>query len=110
MSKEESMNQKSSKAKGLFSIGFIVPDIMNPFYAALTNELELLCHTFGMQLMIGYSRDNFEKEKQIIENFKQSGVNALILSSAGKEELPYPYDIPVVYIDRQLTEHKHHFV
>jgi len=96
--------------KELFTVGFIVPDIMNPFYASLTNELELLCHTFGMQLQIGYSRDNIEKEEEIIDNFLKSGVNALIISSSAKEELPYPFEVPIVYIDRQLDDHKHHFV
>jgi DNA-binding LacI/PurR family transcriptional regulator len=37
-------------------------------------------------------------------------MDALVLSSSAKDELPFPYDVPVVYIDRQLSTQSHHFV
>ena len=107
---EEKIANPIQSGKEFYSVGFIVPDIINPFYAALTDELEQLCRTFGLQLVIGYSRDDIENERDLIENFLKRGIDALVLSSAAKEELPYPYDIPIVYVDRQLKSHSHHLV
>lgn len=63
------------------TIGLIVSDISNPFYAKLARYVEDYCSHHQYNLIICNSDENAEKEKKIIDTLLEKQVDGLIISS-----------------------------
>jgi len=87
-----------------FTIGLIVSDISNPFYAQTARFFEDMADSNGYTLITCSTDEQIEKEKKIIRNLTEKQVDGLIISSSQKDnrnlnEL-YLNGLPVVLIDR----------
>ena len=87
------------------AIGFIVSDILNPFYGELAYDMQNEMDCRGMNLTLGISNNKVKNEKRIVESMIKRGVDGIILVPArdGEDDLSHLYDlqelkIPFVFI------------
>jgi len=88
------------------TIGLIVEDISNPFFASIARLIENKAYTNGYKIIYSSTENNLEKAKGLIKMFKSRQVDGYVIAPmAGMEE-----DIkgllmdrtPVVVFDRHL--------
>ncbi len=86
------------------TIGLIVSDISNVFYAAIARNIEDLAAAIGYNVIICSTDEDVEKELKLIKLLRNRQVDGIILSSSQKnaEELNNHYSegLPLVLIDR----------
>jgi LacI family transcriptional regulator len=97
------------RASKSFTIGLVVTEIRNPYFAELTMVVEEAIHAGGYQLFVGYSRDDAQRQGELIEAMVQRQVDGLILLPAmgsedsGLEEALLHAGVPTVQITRHFT-------
>lgn len=91
-----------------YTIGLIVPDIQNTFFAQLARQLEEACRERGYFLMFANSDDAFENDCKLLRSFESRGVDGIFLIRSNES---YQYedelsrhlqkmDVPYVMVDR----------
>lgn len=87
-------------------IGFIVPDIANPFFATLIEEVESIICKEGYHLIIVNTKETKESEYQNIKILSSSFVDGFIIASTLEDytELKdaLPDSFPAIFIDRKI--------
>jgi len=120
LDKAKELNYKPNHiARGLrlgksYTIGLIVADISNKFYAKIAKQIEKVACQYNYNLIFCSSDENPEKEVELINMLKErqadgiiistSQSNAAIFSQLKKEKYPF------VLIDRNLPKLSAHFV
>lgn len=90
------------------TIGLIVPDIKNTFFAQLARQLEEVCREHGYFLMFANSDDIFENDCKLLRSFESRGVDGIFFIRSNES---YQYenelsrylqklDVPFVMVDR----------
>jgi LacI family transcriptional regulator len=90
-----------------YTIGFVVPDLVHPFFAQVAKGLARVLRKKGYSLLISSSEEDPQLEQQEIDQLLARRVDALVVASAQwtvetfrrVEEQKTPY----VLIDRQFT-------
>jgi LacI family sucrose operon transcriptional repressor len=89
------------------TIGFVVPDVRNPFFAELNYTLEQIARLHGYQILIGCSDDNKTIEQEVVNNLLSYSIEGLIVASVLNEKQllvkMYNRKVPVVFIDREIA-------
>ncbi len=96
------------------TIGLLVADISNPFYARITRSIEHFAEAEGFSLMVCSSDEDSERELRLVRMLFDRQVDGIIMSStlndsALLKEL-IPSSFPLVLIDRKLNNCNGHFV
>ncbi|MDF7680156.1 LacI family DNA-binding transcriptional regulator [Enterobacteriaceae bacterium ESL0689] len=89
------------------TIGLVVPDITNYGFAVFSHQLETLCRTSGMQLLISCSDENPQQERIVVNNMIARQVDGLIVASCHHSDADYrtiSQQLPVVLFDRRPGE------
>ncbi len=88
------------------TIGLIVSDISNPFYAKIAGRIERKASVLGYNLFVCSTYENPEKESELIQMLKNRNVDGMIISSSAEniEEIKSlrSDNYPFVLIDRNL--------
>lgn len=86
------------------SIGLVLADISNSFYAELAKEMHHSCLLAGYQLFIVNSNDEPETEQKLIKELTHRAMDGLIIVPCSPEEelkdVLKHLAIPVVFLDR----------
>jgi LacI family transcriptional regulator len=86
------------------TIGVIVPDISNPFFADLVKIVEKQLREKGFAILIGDSNENTDQEVEMLGLFESRKVDGLIVAPVGIRfdhlKQTYQKGIPMVIIDR----------
>lgn len=99
------------------TVGLILPDSANPFFASLSNHIETLLRQEGINVIIGNTNGDAKITREYIHIFCDRCVDGIILTQMDfedKEEtrrcrqLLDSIDIPVVYADR-IAKNPNHF-
>lgn len=103
------LNAKSLRTKKTQTIGVIVPDITNEFFAKIIQAVETSAIEYNYSVFV-CNTDEDEKREQIqVKNLLEKFVDGIIYIS-GKtnsgEEVEENIGIPVVYIDRYISASK----
>ncbi|MDO5146049.1 MAG: LacI family DNA-binding transcriptional regulator [Eubacteriales bacterium] len=96
-----SLYKKSSKI-----IGFLTPDIENPFFNQLTKAIEAEAYRRGYRLTLCNSNDDLEKEKENIQMLERMNADGVILIT-NNEKIQSEIErcrMPVVVLDRLLGQ------
>ncbi len=101
-------NQKAIffQQKKTFTIGVILPELSEAFFAAAISGIEDTANAQKYTVLMGQSHDDEEREKRIVTTMKDHRVDGLIVSLAKNSEhydhfkAMAKYDIPVVFFDR----------
>ena len=96
---------KSLKKGKTNTIGYLVPDISNPFYAKIGRLIEDLLAEKGYHLIIGSTDEKQEKEDSLLNMFVNRQVDGLILASSfenlGMLKTLEAQRFPMVFFDRE---------
>lgn len=96
---------KSLKQGQTNTIGYLVPDISNPFFAKIGRLLEDYFWEKGYHLLIGSTDENIDKEAQLLNMFVNRQVDALMVAScfikSDSIKSLLANDFPLVFFDRE---------
>ncbi|WP_037498445.1 LacI family DNA-binding transcriptional regulator [Solirubrobacter soli] len=100
----------NAMARGLASsrtmtIGVLLNDLHNPFFADIAGGIEALASELGYQLLLGTGRRRPERERTVVSSFADYRVDGLILVSPRFDEdalVSAASRIPTVVIGREL--------
>jgi LacI family transcriptional regulator len=90
------------------TIGLIVPEITNPFYAELTAGIDEVLDVEGRLTYLATSNDRPERQERFIRRIREQGVDGIILSAA-EGSSPWllrqlrEWRVPVVQILRSIA-------
>lgn len=112
---EESNYVPNSVARGLKTkitntIGFILPDIANPYYSEIARGIEDAAITRGFSVIFCDTDDTLENENRSINLMKSKRVDGIILTRAlenlgdNEAENKIESNIPVVIVDRVIND------
>lgn len=88
------------------SMGLLVPDIINPHFAALASAIEKASERAGYTLSFGSTLGDTDKEARNLELFRRQRVDGLILDLVGTtadyvRQIVRTITVPTVLIDRR---------
>ena len=97
------------------SIGLIVADIKNPFYAELIQGVELIADDTGYSILIGSSSDDIKRQEKILYTMMEHNVDGLLFCpSSGTTEnmlrMINDAKIPCVFVARFIGDMKMDYV
>jgi LacI family transcriptional regulator len=97
-----------------YSIGFIVPDLVHPFFGEVGRGLSRVLHKKGYNLMISSSEEDHQMERRGIDQLLARRVDALILASSEKDADGLRHlkeqRTPFILIDRRPAGLKANFI
>ena len=84
------------------TIGLIIPDISNPFFANLARTVELELRKRGKMVLLCDTKDSTELEEESISLLMGRKVDGLLIAPVGKDSKPLTEhtNVPMVLIDR----------
>lgn len=91
-------------------IGIIVPEITGYFFSSVITGVQDVLRDTDYNLLISQSEESFKKEVAIIENFRNVGIDGLLVSPASKTKNFKHFSklmdsgIPVVVFDRDCPD------
>lgn len=95
---------RSLRLKRSDAVGLVLPDLDNPFFAALTSELEELCRQNGKVLLTGLSHDDPRHEARAVDQLLERGIDGLVVAPCSADTVQRPLDMggrcAVVFVDR----------
>ncbi|NPD45055.1 MULTISPECIES: LacI family DNA-binding transcriptional regulator [unclassified Lentimicrobium] len=120
ISKARELNYKPNQvARGLRmgttkTIGLLVADISNPFYARITRTIEHYAEEEGYSLIVCSSDEEQEREKRLVRMLLDRQVDGIIMTTtlSQEDELDslFPNQYPLVLLDRYLDDSNKNFV
>ena len=120
LDKARELNYKPNHiARGLrlgksYTIGLIVADISNKFYAKIAKQIEKVACQYNYNLIFCSSDENPEKEVELINMLKERQTDGIIISTSQKNAAIFSQlkkeKYPFVLIDRNLPKLSAHFV
>ena len=88
------------------TLGVIIPDIRNPFFAELMQCIEIQARSLGYSVLFVSSHEDPEAEADHIEAFAARKVDGiLLLPSTGATAAPAIDGVPIVVVDRLIEGH-----
>ncbi len=96
------------------TIGLLVADISNPFYARITRTIEHVAEQAGYSLIVCSSDENEAREKRLLKMLLNRQVDGIIMTTTLQDPLSLqqliPYHFPLVLVDRYLDGFDCNFV
>lgn len=98
------------------TIGLILPDSNNPFFASLSNQIEIRLRHENLNVIIGNTGGDPQITRQYLRIFSDRRVDGIVLAqldfeneeeTAKCQELLKNIDIPIVYVDRVAGDGNH---
>ena len=102
----------SQTARGLrtgrhMAVGVVVPDISNPFFAAVARGIENVLTPAGLQVALANSGESVEREAELVVNLQRRVDGVIIAPATETDSVPdhlAATGTPVVFIDRALRK------
>jgi LacI family transcriptional regulator len=95
---------RSLKLDKTETIGLIIPDISNPFFADIAKSIEAEARNKGYSIIFCDSMDNIETEEKLLQLLQSQKVDGIIVAPVGTKQdhllQVYREGLPVVVIDR----------
>lgn len=97
---------RSLKAKTTATIGLLVPNSLNPYFAELARGIEDYCERNGYCVILCNSDDNPDKQRSYLRVLLEKRIDGLIVASAGGDsglaQGLAGVKTPMVIVDRSL--------
>lgn len=105
---------RALRLKKTLSLGLIVPDISNPFFAYVTRSIQRTAHQLGYSVIVCDTDENQELEIEHINLLRSKGIDGLIMMPAGQScdhlKVLDQEGLPLVLLDRYFEELDTHCV
>lgn len=92
------------------TIGFVVPDISNPFFPEVLNGAEAVCAGYGYNIILGNTNEDIDTESKVVRNLRQQradGVLMILVDESGSTLRSglagASPSLPIVFIDRHIA-------
>jgi LacI family transcriptional regulator len=101
---------QSLTTKRTFSIGVMVPDLVNQFFSTAISGIEDYAYRSGYRIMISQSNELYEREKENIEMLLAAKVDGVLVSlSCETKDIEHfrnltEHGIPIVFFDRVISD------
>jgi DNA-binding LacI/PurR family transcriptional regulator len=99
---------RSLRSRKSSTIGLIVADIQNPFFASVTRAVEDVAQASDYSVILCNTDENPDKERMYLELMQDENAAGIILSPTGKLATHFPQELagpgPMVIIDRKITD------
>jgi LacI family transcriptional regulator len=99
---------RSLRLSKTHTIGLIIPDISNPFFATITRFIENNANQHGYTVMVCDTEENTSKEKESLDILLSRQVDGLVVMPVGKQSEHFErikdLHLPVVLVDRYFPE------
>ena len=90
------------------TIGMVIPDVTNPFFADLIWRVEQALANVDHALICGSSGNDPDRERRYLQSFMERRVDAIIVGVAGSENLDFlrrvGKETPTIFVDRVIDE------
>ncbi|WP_063794864.1 LacI family DNA-binding transcriptional regulator [Microbispora sp. ATCC PTA-5024] len=98
---------QSLKSGRTYTIGVVVPDITNPYFAAVVKGMESVTRTEPYRILLGNSDESGEREDDVIADMVRR-VDGIVLAPATEQDRT-PLNVrdagvPLVFVDRDLAD------
>lgn len=97
---------RSLKARSTATIGLLVPNSVNPYFAELARGIEDVCERNGYCVILCNSDDNPRKQRSYLRVLLEKRIDGLIVASVGEErdllDSLAGVRTPMVIVDREL--------
>ena len=100
------MLARGLRGAGSKTIGLIISDIREEFFAELTKTIESGANERGYMVMLCDSEESPDKELRYLEILASRGVDGIILCAvdgSGPPRLPRGWKLPIVLVDRRCA-------
>ena len=98
---------RSLRKKQSGTIGIVIPENTNPFFAEVVRGIEDTCFEHGYSVFLCNSDGEPAKERNYLQLLIEKGVDGLVLVSTGDDEeamqLLENREIPKVIVDREIS-------
>ncbi|HEX3134555.1 MAG TPA: LacI family DNA-binding transcriptional regulator [Planctomycetota bacterium] len=85
-------------------LGVVVPDVSNPFFAAIAREVTLAAEAKGYSVLLADSREDDVTEQRLVQQLRDRRIEGLVVCPAGltQDHLSAAQDdgLPLVVVDR----------
>jgi LacI family transcriptional regulator len=100
---------RSLVTKSTRTIGLVVTDITNPFFAQLARGVENITWQNKYTLILANTDEEVDREKAIIKAMLEKRVDAFIVVPASSQKAPHleelvKYNLPLVLLDRNVQD------
>ena len=97
------------RAERSHTVGVIVPNLTNPFFAELLSGIEAVIDSAGMVVIVANSGDLVGRQDMVMRRMREHGVDGVILCPAGGtgEEFLHQlseYSLPLVQVLRHISD------
>lgn len=97
---------RSMRSSGTKTVGLLVPDLRNQYFADLVSSMEDELYRNGVSTLIGTSSENVERQDAFIENLLGQRIDGAIVVPQGVEspgvQSLIARDLPLVFVDRRV--------
>jgi LacI family transcriptional regulator len=97
---------RSLRAMSTKTLGFVVPNVKNPFFTDVARVVEDLAREGGYSVIIGNTDEDVEREREYLEVLMERRVDGLIISPAHPESHQVrevaDAGVPMVFLDRSV--------
>lgn len=98
----------SLRTRRTLTVGLVLPDIANPFFAQIAPFVQRECRQVGYSVLLANSEENSELEIESVEMLHKRNIDGLIIAPVGErcDHLVslHQNGLPMVLIDRYFTE------
>ncbi|WP_310217521.1 LacI family DNA-binding transcriptional regulator [Neorhizobium sp. 2083] len=96
------------RAERSHTVGVIVPNLTNPFFAELLSGIEAVIDAAGMVVILANSGDLVERQNMVVRRMREHGVDGVIVCPAAGTEPAFlhqlaEWDLPLVQVLRQIS-------
>ena len=89
-------------------IGVVVPDVSNPFFAAIAREITLAAEAKGYSVLLADSREDDASERRLVGQLRDRRIEGLVVCPAGLKQDHFTAaqdaGLPLVVVDRGFAD------
>lgn len=98
------LSARSLRARRSDSVGLILPNLTNPYFAELAHAIQQAVTERGLQTLLCESDENPEREVRLLQDLEARQVDGVLFVRAAELGAPVgAARIPVVYVDRAVA-------
>jgi LacI family transcriptional regulator len=97
------------RAERSHTVGVIVPNLTNPFFAELLSGIEAVIDSAGMVVILANSADLVERQDMVMRRMREHGVDGVIVCPAAGTDARFlegiaDWNLPIVQVLRHISE------
>jgi LacI family transcriptional regulator len=105
-----SLAAQSLKSGRTNTIGVVVPDITNPYFAAVVKGMESASRDRGYRILLANSDESSEREEDVLADMIHQVDGVILAPATEQDETPLHVrdaGVPLVFVDRDLAGGEH---